>query len=203
MQILLDFLNMPETVDDLRAFILKCGQRMLDLSPEDSSINSNLSKATKRIWFGGSVFSLIPKDHYDLYVTENTIFPEDQGHSSLWKELKVLRGSYILFIRTCHEGAPDLDFLCELLSEAHHTARRFVRSKDPFTPFLALIRPSPDTLQGLIAADILDDFINGRGIQYRRIVQCLNCGKWTLGKSTKIAYCSITCKSADHYRRRK
>jgi len=214
MKILLDFMNLQETMDGLLSFLNSTRDFMLapGVGADSLWIVAESKRLTQCIrllgfddstnWDKSATFSMAAKADSDVRLRAD-FYPEDEQFTTLWGRIREIKAEYQRFIQTCRSGTPDIQFLNDLLIDAMYQGEVFVNSDDPFLPSLTLTRPRPEELEGYLALDVVKDFMEGRGADYKRIVECLNCGRYVAGRSTKIRYCSSQCKSAHHYQRRK
>lgn len=215
MDILIDFLNLPQSVAAVREFQQRC-QVYKEKFPADMGSYTRVDSLTidkKRGYSGTYTFHLISRDQFERLHGRgpyggdswriSAFFPEDDGFYKLWERLEEERTEYREFIAKCQRGQVDYEFLNSLWVSVLYSNPQFIPSADPMKPKTILTRPRPEDLSGILGLDVLNDFMIGNGPEYRRIRQCLECTKYVAGKSTKRAYCSAVCRNERHYKMRK
>jgi hypothetical protein len=204
MDILIDFLNMDPDLESLRAALIRWEGKIKAMEP-----SGFFKMFHNRVDFrneGGPEFCLkeYQRESDSIHGRyDPTIYLDDKEFPKLWEWIGEMKDGFKAFINGCRDGALDYEFLNHLFVCAMFNRQKFVPSAHPLRPTLILFEPGPDDFYGLVAVDVLNDFLQGRGEDYKRICPCSNCGKYTAGRSTKRVFCSIFCRNQLHYKNRK
>jgi len=216
MQILLDFINADRTLQGVKDFLAKAVAVINESSPTE---RMDVPKYYFR--FGDDEdtakrkFFLMSRDRYEADM-KNRGIPQDEwcGYRFVYaddpefdvllqEDMAEVQYDFLKFLDSCLVGFPDLNFLNAYYVSPRLPNYDFVPSEDPFRPRVRVRTPHPSDVIGIVSYDVISDFLDGRGPEYKRITVCSYCHRFTVGGSTRREYCSVKCKNAAMYRKRK